>query len=51
MGEIEGREPDRRSDNPEEQQLAEALLVMRKAVNERKSELKANDAGNEEGES
>lgn len=48
---IEGREPDRRSDNPEEQQLAEALLVMRKAVNERKSELKANDAGNEEGES
>ncbi|OFT55965.1 ATP-dependent helicase [Corynebacterium sp. HMSC05H05] len=48
---IEGREPDRRSDNPEEQQLAEALLVMRKAVNERKSELKANAAGNEEGES
>lgn len=48
---IEGREPDRRSDNPEEQQLAEALLVMRKAVNERKSELKANVAGNEVGES
>lgn len=48
---IEGREPDRRSDNQEEQQLAEALLVMRKAVNERKSELKANVAGNEEGES
>ena len=48
---IEGREPDRRSDNQEEQQLAEALLVMRKAVNERKSELKANAAGNEEGES
>ncbi len=38
---MEGREPDRRSDNPEEQQLAEALLVMRKAVNERKSELKS----------
>ncbi|MEH0146678.1 ATP-dependent helicase [Corynebacterium sp. Q4381] len=46
---MEGREPDRRSDNPEEKQLAEALLVMRKVVNERKSELKSR-AENQEGD-
>lgn len=47
---MEGCEPDRRSDNPEEKQLAEALLVMRKVVNERKSELKSRAENQQEGD-
>lgn len=47
---MEGRHPERRSADAEEKQLAEALLVMRKAANERKSELKANAAEQQEGE-
>lgn len=47
---MEGREPDRRSDDPEEKQLAEALLVMRKVVNERKSELKSRAENRQEGD-
>ncbi|WP_277099989.1 DEAD/DEAH box helicase [Corynebacterium riegelii] len=40
----EGRHPDRRSDDAEEKQLAEALLVVRKAANERRSEQQAKQA-------
>ena len=47
---MEGRHPERRSADAEEKQLAEALLVMRKAANERKSELKANAAEQQEGD-
>ena len=35
----QGKEPNRRSGDEEEKQLAEALIVIRKAVNERRSEL------------
>ncbi|GAA0216665.1 hypothetical protein GCM10009537_21070 [Corynebacterium riegelii] len=46
----EGRHPDRRSDDAEEKQLAEALLVVRKAANERRSEQQAEAAQLGEGE-
>lgn len=36
---VNGREPDRRSDNAEERQLADALLVARKAAADRRAEL------------
>lgn len=45
---VNGREPDRRSDNPEERRLADALLVVRKAAADRKAELAAASAGEEE---
>lgn len=41
---VNGREPDRRSDNAEERQLADALLVARKAAADRRAELAAAQA-------
>lgn len=38
---VNGREPDRRSDNAEERQLADALLFARKAAADRRAELAA----------
>ncbi|MCR5914150.1 ATP-dependent helicase [Corynebacterium sp. zg254] len=40
-----GREPNRRSDDPEEKKLAEALLVLRLAIQARKAEKAAEHAG------
>lgn len=48
--EVNGRNPDRRSEDTEERQLADALLVMQKAVADRKAELAAQAAAESEGE-